>query len=389
MACAANTRETCGDMTPGDQTIQQDARVTAEGAAKLAIAAPPLGQTSPRPAPNGAAELDGGTIDVPPEVPQMLEDARSLLVYLVGKGERPREELTTALFQGERAIKDKSWTVALGNRFLTASAELSKIARPVTAQSLADSQGAVALANLKRWRRYVEVLLPVILVLSAATYANDRFARELKELIDGTDKMERPDFIPSSTPSNGSAGDSKGAPAGTSPATDGKLAERQLFAMSAATERMYLDTRILHWLTLGVTQSGEEPTSDLKLDETIQELRVMRVLATFVLNTDATVYGMLNTYFLTLMCALLGACAFGLRSLSEQTMAMTFIASYAGHARVSLAIIAGFAVSLFSPFTEKLSLQPLATAFIAGYAVETFFTFLDSLLQSVPKTRAP
>jgi len=77
-----------------------------------------------------------------------------------------------------------------------------------------------------------------------------------------------------------------------------------------------------------------------------------------------------------------------LRSLSEKTIARTYRVSYSFYARTVLAVIAGFAVGLFSDFTAKLSLQPLASAFVAGYAVEAFFIFLDTLLQAIQKPQA-
>jgi hypothetical protein len=34
-----------------------------------------------------------------------------------------------------------------------------------------------------------------------------------------------------------------------------------------------------------------------------------------------------------------------------------------------------------------VSVSPLAIAFLAGYAVDVFFTFLESLIQTLSKTR--
>jgi hypothetical protein len=75
---------------------------------------------------------------------------------------------------------------------------------------------------------------------------------------------------------------------------------------------------------------------------------------------DGIVYGVLNTYILPLLCALLGATAYGLRSLSEQPLARTYRASYAAYARAILAVIVGFAVGLFSilPLSCRFSLWP-------------------------------
>jgi hypothetical protein len=71
----------------------------------------------------------------------------------------------------------------------------------------------------------------------------------------------------------------------------------------------------------------------------------------------------------------------------NKRLARTYRSTYAAYARAILAVIVGFAVGLFSDFTAKLSLQPLAAAFIAGYAIETFFIFLDTILQAIQKQR--
>ena len=102
---------------------------------------------------------------------------------------------------------------------------------------------------------------------------------------------------------------------------------------------------------------------------------------------DGISFGVLNTYILPLLCAFLGAAAYGLSSLSEKTFARTYRSTYASFARAILAVIVGFAVGLFTDFTAKLSIQPLAVAFIAGYAVESFFIFLDTILQAIQKPR--
>jgi hypothetical protein len=120
----------------------------------------------------------------------------------------------------------------------------------------------------------------------------------------------------------------------------------------------------------------------------IIQLRSWRAISKVVIQRNATVFGIVNAYILPLLCALLGASAYGLRYLSEQTLARTYRASYTAYARVILAVIVGFAVGFFSEFTAKLSLQPLAAAFIAGYAVETFFIFLDTILQAVQRPKS-
>jgi hypothetical protein len=124
-----------------------------------------------------------------------------------------------------------------------------------------------------------------------------------------------------------------------------------------------------------------------RIDIHIATLRLVRTQSKVIMAMSGITYGILSTYILPLLCALLGAAAYGLRSLSEQTLSRTYRSSYSAYARAILAVIVGFAVGLFSDFTAKLSLQPLAAAFLAGYAVESFFIFLDTILQAVQKPR--
>jgi hypothetical protein len=65
------------------------------------------------------------------------------------------------------------------------------------------------------------------------------------------------------------------------------------------------------------------------------------------------------------MCALLGAAGYGLRSLSEHTLARTFRLSHAAYAQAILAVIVGFAVGLFSDFTCKAFVNTLGDCFFS------------------------
>ena len=54
--------------------------------------------------------------------------------------------------------------------------------------------------------------------------------------------------------------------------------------------------------------------------------------------------------------------------------------------RIVTAGLAGFMISLFSDFTAKSGLSPIAFAFVVGYSVDVFFAFLDGI---VARLRAP
>jgi hypothetical protein len=49
-------------------------------------------------------------------------------------------------------------------------------------------------------------------------------------------------------------------------------------------------------------------------------------------------------------------------------------------------VIVGAVVGLFN-LGQAVSVSPLAIAFLAGYAVDVFFTFLESLIQTLIRAR--
>jgi hypothetical protein len=176
-------------------------------------------------------------------------------------------------------------------------------------------------------------------------------------------------------------------------------------AIKETTSQMFLDAYVLVNLsnTGNVIDEMLKPSiakkkdflkpyegSDLEgaISQATADIRQTRTLLEAILALNGTIYGVLNTYILSLLFALLGAAAYGLRHLSVEIFGRTFRASYATWARAVLAVIVGFAIGLFSDFTKTLSLTPLAWAFLAGYAVEPFFMFLDGILQAAQKPRS-
>jgi xanthine/uracil permease len=105
---------------------------------------------------------------------------------------------------------------------------------------------------------------------------------------------------------------------------------------------------------------------------------------------NLAIYGAIAAYLLPVLYSLLGACARNLRLLSQQLLARTYEPSYATPARVSIAMIGGLVVGLFTNFGQPIfsSLSPLAIAFIVGYGVEVFFSYLDAILNTLRKKRA-
>jgi hypothetical protein len=109
----------------------------------------------------------------------------------------------------------------------------------------------------------------------------------------------------------------------------------------------------------------------------------IRYFAQNLLDDESFCYGAITTCILPVLYALLGTCAYLLRTFEQQMNSRTFIPSEANSARFLIAAIGGAVVGLFNNFniTQGASLSPLALAFLVGYAVDVFFAFLEGLLQ--------
>jgi hypothetical protein len=117
----------------------------------------------------------------------------------------------------------------------------------------------------------------------------------------------------------------------------------------------------------------------------------VRYFAQSLLDDVSVYYGAITTCLLPVLYALLGTCAYLLRTFEKQMELRTFTPSVANSARFLIAAIGGAVVGLFNNFTvtEGASIPPLAIAFLVGYAVDVFFAFLEGFLQTFTKTTAP
>ena len=132
------------------------------------------------------------------------------------------------------------------------------------------------------------------------------------------------------------------------------------------------------------------PNMPKALDTLTTTYQDVRSFGQDVLDLVSVSYGAITTCLLPILYALLGTCAYLLRSFEEQLRTLTFTpSSRANWARFLIAGIGGAVVGLFSNFsvTEGASISPLAIAFLVGYAVDVFFSFLEGLIQSFAKPK--
>jgi hypothetical protein len=131
-----------------------------------------------------------------------------------------------------------------------------------------------------------------------------------------------------------------------------------------------------------LTQAAEDRTT------VYQEVRFF---AQSLLEDTSFFYGAITSCILPALYALLGTCAYLLRTFELQMSTRTFTPSDANSARFLIAAIGGAVVGLFNNFTitQGASIPPLALAFLVGYAVDVFFTFLEGLMQSFTRNANP
>jgi hypothetical protein len=117
----------------------------------------------------------------------------------------------------------------------------------------------------------------------------------------------------------------------------------------------------------------------------------VRFFAQSTLDDASFFYGAITSCILPALYALLGTCAYLLRTFEQQMSTRTFIPSEANSARFLIAGIGGAVVGLFNNFTitKGASIPPLAIAFLVGYAVDVFFAFLEGMLQAFTRNSSP
>jgi hypothetical protein len=114
----------------------------------------------------------------------------------------------------------------------------------------------------------------------------------------------------------------------------------------------------------------------------------VRYFAQSLLDDTSFYYGAITICLLPALYALLGTCAYLLRTFEQQMSTQTFIPSGANSARFLIAGIGGAVVGLFNNFaiTKGASIPPLAIAFLVGYGVDVFFAFLEGMLQTFTRS---
>ena len=339
---------------------------------------------------------------------EALEDAERLLKYAAEIGVYVEPDTRSAVLKA-RAAYHGVWTEEIAANLLLALTQLAAALKPVTAASLK----AVQSETQPTMHTYlvVAILLSVVIIpASIATFVTSNISTEIRADIDKANALAVKLSAELGPPPRSEVGLTE------------KLADLQEYA---STVRLIYDRSrrlnryVFPHVGIPLPLQGPEGTTEgkpaigpdqraqylkskfelpvpLPLDnlaeprdrmtETYQDVRYF---AQTILTDISTFYGAITSCVLPILYALLGTCAYLLRTFEDQMGNRTFTPSAANSARFLIAAIGGTVIGLFGNFTSQASASPLAVAFLVGYAVEVFFAFLEGLIKAFTRNAPP
>jgi hypothetical protein len=340
---------------------------------------------------------------------KLLKDAERLLAYSAETGIKVEPDVRGMILKARSTAIGK-WDEQTADQMVDALARLAQQLKPVSIESLCDCEEQDEKKAMWSYKRLAIVLAVFIIPYSLAAFVTSAISEKMRKDIVVANELavKLTDELNVFQPGSASA---------TPARTDITRADRMtmlkdLQHFAATTRAIDGRARLLSLFVGGVIHDpfAELRGQSVKLKETfevplplpdlstvaasrIAVYQQVRYFAVAVEETASVFYGAMASCILPVLYALLGACAFLLRSLEQQVKARTFTLNDAHAARFVIAAIGGAVVGLFSNFTttQVASIPPLAIAFLVGYAVDVFFSFLEGLLQTVArgKTAGP
>jgi len=367
----------------------------------MAIASPPDDSMHDTPAKGVTA-----TFAAPPAYfGEALEDAERLLKYAAEFGIDIDEDIRDHILEARSAITI-GWDEETAANLLKALAKLAARLKPVTAGSLKACSDNTRSTVRNYWTVAI-CLAAVIFPFSLASFVGSAISNAMRTDIavanDLAVKLRTQLGPPQGATQTVSAA---GAPAGTS-GNDTATAITELQQFASTTRAIDARARQLNVL---VFHAERDPFASIrndskKIHDTFQlpsglpnlvkatddlttVYQDVRYFGQSLLDDVSFFYGAITVCLLPPLYALLGTCAYLLRTFEQQMTARTFTPSVADSARFLIAAIGGAVVGLFNNFTigQGASIPPLAIAFLVGYAVDVFFAFLEGMLQTFTRS---
>jgi hypothetical protein len=323
---------------------------------------------------------------------QALEDAERLLKYAAEMGIDIDPDTRSSVLHA-RAVDPQNWTEQMSASLLLALTTLAAKLKPVTAESLKAYHSATR-PTMHIYLVWAIILSVIIIPFSILTFVSSSISNEIRADIATANALA----VKLSTELN--------LPASQGASASDELADLQAYA--ATVRSIYARSRRLNNILIprveipveircnaddaACKQKFELPYGiQLKdfpsvRDQITATYQDVRYFAQNITTDILTFYGAINSCILPILYALLGTCAYLLRSFEDQMSSRTFTPSVANSARFLIAAIGGTVIGLFGNFTSQTSASPLAMAFLVGYGVEIFFSFLENVIRSFTKT---
>jgi len=362
---------------------------------------------------------------------RVADDAMWLLTHAAETGTEVDEATRASILHAKMAV-DADWSDPGAASLLAALSAVAAKLRPVTADSLRASCGSTTNPDIKTLRMWTCILAVPIVLFSLLGFVSSSIASAIHTDIITANELAvklRAELGTPAAPKGGTP--DKPLPEGLNEAD----VITQLQTYASTIRAIDARARQLNWFVLRAEhdpfaelrwnpqlakkQSGESqaqseeklrknadnqtklksmfqlevglPNMPATLDKLTSTYQDVRSFAQDIIDLVSVYYGAFTACLLPILYALLGTCAYLLRSFEEELKTLTFVSSSkANWARFLIAGIGGSVVGLFNfTITQGASISPLAIAFLVGYAVDVFFSFLEGLLQTFTKQKSP
>lgn len=330
---------------------------------------------------------------------EALNDAERLLKYAAETGIEIDDTIRSQILDA-RAADSSEWTKETADNLLAALTTLAAQLRPVTAASLKACSDETRATVTTYWK--VAICLAVIIFpFSLASFLSSAISNAIR-----TDIATANDLAVKLRTKLGPPPVAVQAVASTAPSDPDVVVIGELQQFASMIRAIDTRARQLNVLVFHIERDPFDsirkdaaavhkkfqlpqglPNFAVAADERTAVYQDVRYFAQSLLDDVSFFYGAFTTCLLPALYALLGTCAYLLRTFEQQMSARTFIPSVANSPRFLIAAIGGAVVGLFNNFTitQGASIPPLAIAFLVGYAVEVFFSFLEGLIQAFTK----
>jgi hypothetical protein len=336
----------------------------------------------------------------PPYFNDALCDAERLLKYAAEIGIDVTGDTRGAILRARTAATE-GWTEQIAADLLAALTSLAGRLKPVTAESLRAYHDDTR-PTVHNYLVWAIILACVILPASIATFVTSAVSTALREDITRANALAvklRAELGPP-LPAGQVFEFPKGISASDviSDLQDYASLVRVINARARKLNHFILPRQRLPFEDVATPEQRKQyfelpvgiPDPIAARDNVTNTYQDVRYFAQTLITDVSVFYGALSTCILPVLYALLGTCAYLLRTFEDQMANRTFTPSAANSARFVIAAIGGGVVGLFNNFTitDQATIPPLAIAFLVGYAVDVFFAFLEGLLRAFTKTPA-